>query len=373
MKASVPGHPAVTPPIPALHLHGVVLPGEEPRHIWVRDGLITFESVPGAETVATNCWLVPGLVDAHNHIGLDPDGPVTDVAGQRSQALTDRDAGALLIRDCAVPVDTRHLDEHLDLPRIIRAGRHLAPYRRYIPGVALELDDPGELPGAVVEQAQASDGWVKLVGDWIEREAGDLAPCWPAAAIKDAIAAAHEAGARVTAHVFGEEALPDLIAAGIDCIEHGTGLSADLIDQLATRGTALVPTLINIDNFPSIADSAEAKFPAYAGHMRRLHIGARAMVATAYEAGVPLFAGTDAGGSLPHGLIAGEIVALAAAGMSAADALAAGSWAARSWLGLPGIEDGAPADLVAYESDPRADLSVLGRPARIVLRGKVVA
>ncbi len=141
-------------------------------------------------------------------------------------------------------------------------------------------------------------------------------------------------GARVTAHVFGAAALPDLISAGIDCIEHGTGLTTDLIGQLATRRTALVPTLINIANFPSFADAGEAKFPAYAAQMRRLHAGVTDMVASAYEAGVPIYAGTDAGGTLGHGLIALEVAALAATGMTPTDALAAGSWAARSWLGL---------------------------------------
>ncbi len=357
----------------ALHLQGVVLPGDESRNLWVRDGQISFEPVPGAVTVAKGCWLVPGLVDAHNHIGLAPSGPTPDVEDQRAQALTDRDAGALLIRDCGVPVDTRHLDRQEDVPRIIRAGRHLAPRRRYIPGVAIELDHPAELPAAAAAQARAGDGWIKLVGDWIDRGVGDLAPCWPGEAIVDAIEAAHRAGVRVTAHVFGAEALPDLIGAGIDCIEHGTGLTADLIDDVAARGTALVPTLINIDNFPSFADAGEAKFPAYAARMRRLHAGVREMVASAYDAGVPIYAGTDAGGSLPHGLIAQEIAALAEAGMTRSDALAAGSWAARSWLGLPGIEEGAPADLIAYDSDPRADLSVLDRPARIILRGLVIA
>ena len=54
-------------------------------------------------------------------------------------------------------------------------------------------------------------------------------------------------------------------------------------------------------------------------------------------------------------------------------ALGAASWSARSWLGLPGLVDGAPADLVAYDSDPALDPSVLARPSRIVLRGRVVA
>ena len=78
-------------------------------------------------------------------------------------------------------------------------------------------------------QAAAGDGWVKLAADWIDRDLGDLAPVWPDDALEAAIGRAHELGARVAAHVFGEDALPGLIAAGIDSIEHGTGLTDDLI------------------------------------------------------------------------------------------------------------------------------------------------
>ena len=48
------------------------------------------------------------------------------------------------------------------------------------------------------------------------------------------------------------------------------------------------------------------------------------------------------------------------------------SWSARSWLGLPCIEEGAPADVVVYDADPRADLDTLARPRHVVLRGEVV-
>jgi imidazolonepropionase-like amidohydrolase len=184
---------------------------------------------------------------------------------------------------------------------------------------------------------------------------------------------AHAGGARVSAHVFGEEALPDLLAAGIDCVEHGTGLSRDLLAAMAESGTALVPTLVNIDSFPGIAAAAEAKFPTYAAHMRRLHASARGTVRTAYEAGVRVFAGSDAGSAQPHGLVPQEVRELAAAGLPAADALAAGSWAARDWLGRPCLQEGAPADLVVYAEDPRADLRILRTPARVILRGRVVA
>jgi imidazolonepropionase-like amidohydrolase len=106
--------------------------------------------------------------------------------------------------------------------------------------------------------------------------------------------------------------------------------------------------------------------------MRRLHAGSGAVVRAAHEAGVPVFAGTDAGGGIEHGRVAEEIRALAAAGLPAEAALAAGSWAARDWLGLPCVEEGALADLVVYDADPRADLDVLARPRLTMLRGRIV-
>jgi imidazolonepropionase-like amidohydrolase len=351
--------------VSALHVSGPVLPDGEPRDLYLVDGRVTLEPQAGAETVASG-WIVPGLVDAHCHVGLGPDGPVP-LPDAVVQAETDRDAGTLLIRDCGSPVDTRPLQERADLPEIIRAGRHLARPKRYIPGLALELDDPALLPDALAAQARAGDGWVKLVGDWIDRGVGDLAPLWPDDVLRTAIDAAHAAGARVTAHVFGTEALPGLIDAGIDCIEHGCGLTDDLIAEMARRGTALVPTLINIDTFPGIADSAR-RFPAYAAHMRALHAGARGVVARAAEAGVPVYAGTDAGGGIRHGRIADEVAALHAAGVP--DALGAASWRARAWLGRPAVEVGAPADLVVYRDDPRTDPDLLRHPELVLLRGR---
>jgi imidazolonepropionase-like amidohydrolase len=358
---------------PAVHLSGVVLPEGEHRDLWVRDGRITFEPVPGAETVSRRGWILPGLVDAHCHVGIGPGGaPLDDPAELRKQALVERDAGVLALRDCGSPVDTRFLDDDPDLPRIIRAGRHIAAPRRYMPGIAVEVQ-PADLAAEVAAQARRGDGWVKLVGDWIDRGVGDLAPEWPADAVRAAIEAAHAEGARVTAHTFGTDALPDLIDAGIDCIEHGTGLTEELIGRMAAQGTAVVPTLVNVANFPGFAAAGEAKFPSYASTMRRLHASAGAVVRAAFDAGVPVFAGTDAGGGIAHGVIADEIRALAEAGLPAEAALAAGSWAARDWLGLPCVEEGAVADLVVYDADPRADLDTLTGPQVTVLRGRLVS
>jgi imidazolonepropionase-like amidohydrolase len=356
-----------------LHVRGIGLPDEQPVEWWIVDGVLSAEPVKDAQTVfgadGAGGYILPGLVDAHCHVGLGEHGPIDNLDECISQARIERDAGALLLRDCGSPIDTRSLDAHDDLPTIIRAGRHLARPKRYAAGFAVELEDESQLPQAVAEQARRGDGWVKLVGDWIDRQVGDLAPLWSDDVLKAAIDAAHDNGARVTAHVFSEDALPGLITAGIDCIEHGTGLTDDTIDLMVEHGTALVPTMINIENFPGIADSA-AKYPTYAAHMRDLYQRSGPRLTAAREAGVQIFAGTDAGSMVAHGRIADEIDALKSIGMTSAEALGAACWTARAWLGRPGLEHGAPADIVCFADDPRKGAAVVNNPDLVILRGR---
>jgi imidazolonepropionase-like amidohydrolase len=177
---------------------------------------------------------------------------------------------------------------------------------------------------------------------------------------------------RVTAHVFGEQALGELLEAGIDGIEHGTGLSDETIAVMAERQVALVPTLVQLENFEGFAAAGEQKYPTYAKHIRSLYARRLEVFAAAHDAGVPIYAGTDAGGYLPHGLVGTEMKLLGQF-CSPVDALGAGSWRARAWLGRPDtLLDGDPADLVVFDNDPRTDLSVLERPRQIILRGRLV-
>ena len=362
-----------------LHVRGRSLPDGEPVEWWIVDegspeergsrGVLSAEPVAGAETVFDGGWILPGLVDAHCHVGLGPGGPI-EMDEAVEQAETERGVGALLLRDAGSPTDTRSFDDRADLPRIIRAGRHLARPKRYQRGFAIELEDEWQLPDAVAQQARWGDGWVKLVGDWIDRDLGELAPLWSDEVLKAAIDAAHANGARVTAHVFSEDALPGLIRAGIDCIEHGTGLTEDTIDLMVEHSTALVPTLINIDNFPDIAAGA-GKYPKYQQHMLALHQSCAQRIGAAREAGVPIYAGSDAGSAVAHGRIADEVEALKGIGMTPTDALGAACWDARRWLGRPTLEHGASADLVCFDDDPRSGPEVLAHPALVMLRGTV--
>jgi imidazolonepropionase-like amidohydrolase len=106
--------------------------------------------------------------------------------------------------------------------------------------------------------------------------------------------------------------------------------------------------------------------------MRDLHARRYATVAAAHEAGIAVYCGTDAGGSLGHGRVADEVLELAAAGLPTTAALSAAAWGARAWLGRDGLVEGAQADLVVLADDPREDLRTLTAPTAVVLRGRVV-
>ncbi|MFT4042027.1 MAG: amidohydrolase family protein [Gordonia sp. (in: high G+C Gram-positive bacteria)] len=341
---------------------------DESVELWVVDGRISREPVAGATTVVTDGWIIPGLVDAHNHVGIAPGLGVT-IERARDYARADVRAGTLLIRELGSPLDTHPLDAIAGCPQFIRAGKHIARPKRYLRDYGIDLADPDDLAAEVTRQAGAGDGWVKIVGDWIDREVGDLAPLWSRSQLDAAVAAAHAAGVRITAHVFGEEALDDLIAAGVDCIEHGTGLTPDRIDTLVERAIAVVPTLIQVDNFPQIAAGAD-RYPRYAAHMRALHASAAATFAAAREAGVAIFVGTDAGGFVEHGRIVDEIDALVGIGFDAGEVLAAATVTARRWLGAGVLDHGDRADFLVLDDDPRRDLTTLRRPRQIVCSGQ---
>ncbi|MFS0705048.1 amidohydrolase family protein [Cellulomonas sp. 179-A 9B4 NHS] len=355
------------------HLRGTVVLGDEHEvgEAWVVGDRLTLERPAGVPDAVLDGWVLPGLVDVHCHVGLAADGPVDDATAER-QAIADRDAGVLLIRDAGSPADTAWVHARDDLPRLLRAGRHLARPRRYLRHYGRELADVGQLPAAVREEAARGDGWVKLVADWIDRDLGadgDLRPLWPDAVLAEAVAAAHAAGARVTAHTFATESLDALLDAGVDCLEHATGATPDQVERIAAAGVPVTATLLQVAQFEAIAAQGEARYPRFAARMRAMHARRHAHVRDLHDAGVRVLVGTDAGGTIGHGRIADEAVEMAAAGIPARDVVAAASWRTRAWLGVDGIAEGASADVVVYDADPRAEVGVLAAPTAVVLRG----
>jgi imidazolonepropionase-like amidohydrolase len=355
----------------SLHLRATVLPDGNVRDVFVVDGRITFVSMDDARTVFDGGYLVPGLVDAHAHLSLFS--PAGDGASPpervRASARAQLDAGVLAIREPGSPdYASQEIGPAIGLPWTVTGGHLLAAPGRYFPGLGREVT-PDELPAAAAEEVAASGAWCKVIADFLA-PGGVITPAFPADALAEAARVVHAAGGKITAHVTVPEVIDAVLAAGFDAIEHGTLMRPDQVDTLAASGAALVPTLM-------IGDGILHAVRGFGGddaaveRMRRGLAAQGDVVRAVADRGVPVLAGTDAGMG-PHGQVATEIGMLLRAGLSPAAALGAGSWNARRYLGLPGIEEGAPADLVGYRDDPRQDAEELRRPAIVLLNGRRV-
>jgi imidazolonepropionase-like amidohydrolase len=251
---------------------------------------------------------------------------------------------------------------------VITSGRFLAPPGHGVPGLALEV--PAEaLPDAAETEFRVGGGWVKVIGDTFVPGPG-ITQTYPLDALRAAAERIHSLGGRLAIHAMSAEAITDALEAGSDSLEHGTFMDQSQLARLADRGIAWTPTR-SIDALVR-SMVRDMHWPAAAiAEMDRGLDAQPETVAAAVDAGVTILAGTD-GGAVTHGLIREEISLLLDADVPAHVALGAGSWTARSFLGLPGIEEGAPADLVAYRDDPRTDVSALHKPALRMLDGRLI-
>ena len=316
-------------------------------------------------------WVLPGLVDVHNHLSLaSPAGDDEDAAVRvRASASVELALGVLALREPGSPDDaSAQLACEDGWPRVITAGRFLAPPGGYFPGLAREVTAE-ELPDAVEQEVRRSGGWAKIIGDYLG-PAGQFVPNFPAEVLTEAVARAHAADGRVAIHVTCREVVDAAVTAGIDSIEHGWAVTDDHFAAMRANGTAWVPTLFPGGSHRACEFAAAMGFASKTLAWMRTVLDAQpATIARADRAGVTVLAGTDAGQG-PHGTIVDQIQMLADCGMPVTRAIGAASWTARRYLGLPGLEPGAPADLVVYHADPRGDLDTLRRPALIVLDGK---
>jgi imidazolonepropionase-like amidohydrolase len=347
--------------VSVLHVRGRALPDGETVDLYADGDRWTTDPVAGAELVAEG-WLIPGLVDAHTHPGAQSPGDPLDEALLRDDLRAHARAGVTLIRSPGLAGEPPEwFGRDPDVPRAVHAGPWIAQHGQFFDGWGRRADHD-ELPGLAAAQA-ARTGWAKVIADWM---VGDDPV--PADVLRAVVAAVHEVGGRVAVHAQHAAGGAAAVEAGVDSLEHGMGLDPALLARMAERGIALTPTLSGLlRHLPEVRTRPDSPLRTWfvegaSGHP--------ALTAAAAEAGVVLLAGTD---SRPHGRVADEVRAMAAAGVSSHDALGAASWSARSYLGRPGLRPGAPADVVVYADDPRGDLAALDHPVAVVLRGRRVA
>ena len=342
---------------------------------------------------------MPGLVDAHLHVGVSFDRPVplkgaepllpgTEghlLAAELREVLrmgitTVRDVGS--IGDLVVEARQALRYGAFDGPRILTCGRIVSPTGpggRFFAGMYREADGEDDVRRAVREQLRYGADFIKVMttgARTVELEDPD-----PPQLTRDELAAlvdeTHRMGYRVCAHCEGLAGTELAIEERVDTIEHGMYLNQrpDLLEAMAAAGQVLVPTLSFLHGLVEAGDTAWA--------LELVELGkhnveeAQLTLVAARDAGVRIAMGYD---SAPLHSATKELLALIEAGLSTSEALVAATSGSAYALGLDAhvgtVEPGKLADLLVVDGDPLARPGLLCERERIwlVLRlGKPVA
>jgi imidazolonepropionase-like amidohydrolase len=340
---------------------------------------------------AIGLTIVPGMVDGHSHFTgaggahwMDHwrDAPEVILANAARNAALLTQAGVRWARDVGAPpgvdpVDGRRRALSLgvrDRARGRAGWPHIRAAGTWISGAGVmgdlgaEAADADALVAAVNGQLDDGADLIKLYLD-----GPDPAVCpWSAEEVATAVAAAHARGARLTAHSGRIDGARVGVAGGVDAIEHGFELDADVAAEMAHRGTFLVSTLSVFRSWETFARTTTIeRFTADEGRDRIAARRERAedSVRIARAAGVRIATGTDfGGGSTRANQLAWEVESLVAAGLEPWEALGAATWRGGELLGEPEagtMREGGPADFVLVHGDPLSDPSALWRVWRV--------
>ncbi|HEY2642396.1 MAG TPA: amidohydrolase family protein, partial [Galbitalea sp.] len=187
-----------------------------------------------------------------------------------------------------------------------------------------------------------------------------------------AVSEAHRLRRTVSAHAIGIQGVRAALTAGVDSIEHGLLIDTETVQLMRETGASFCPTMelyrrieamVAAGDFPVIPKLSEA----IADHART--------VRTAHEIGVPILAGTDAGGLIGFGGIAREVERIAQSGVPSAVAIGAATETAARCLGAPNlgrIEPGCVADLVVVRGNPVENPKCLSEVEIVIKDGRLV-
>jgi imidazolonepropionase-like amidohydrolase len=336
--------------------------------------------------------IVPSMVDAHSHVTLpggshwidrisDPTDELLEAAEHNGDLMMQ--SGTRWARDVGSPRRRHPAEGHerglalgvrdqwagrRDRPYIRAAGTWITKEASLPPDLAIEAADGDGLAEAVL--GQLADG-VNLIKLYMDGPDADTAP-WEPHELEKALRPAEERDVAVTAHATNLAGARAAVAGGVDCIEHGTQLDADLAAEMASNGIFVVPTLAVMASWDTFATTTSLE--RFAAPENRKRLAARReqsveSVGIAHKAGVPIAAGTDfGGGSLRANQMPWEVEQLVAAGLEPWEALAAATWRGGELLREPDagrLYVGGPADFFLVHGDPLSDPSALWRVWRV--------
>ena len=381
--------------------NGVVILVEGDRIVAVGGEEVAARAPAGTTTIDLGAATVlPGLTDTHTHILLQGDITAADYDEQLLKesipyrtiratvaARTALMNGFTTLRDLEtegamyadVDVKTAINRGIIPGPRMFVSTRAMAPTGMYpLAGYSWELkvpegvqivDGPDEIRKAVREEAKYGADWIKFYADRKYYLAGDgRLRSWVNFSdeeLKTLVGEAHRLGKKVAAHAIGWDGIDAALRAGVNTIEHGDGLTDDLIDRLVAQKVYWVPTI-----YVGVWVA-----PGRGGIWPRMVELERTAFGRALAKGAMIAFGTDVGGFAWTENGAKEFEYMVRYGMSPMAAIKSATSVAADLLGESAnqgsIEPGKVADIIAVPTNPLEDISALQRVS-FVMKGGVI-
>ena len=342
--------------------------------------------------------LLPGLIDAHEHVMSDQTGTYLEML-QVSEGLRTLSgaasarailhAGYTTVRDCGnegmqyadVALRDAIARGELEGPRLFVATRMIAAINGYfpldVPAGVVRLTGAQEIHGAeeaervAKEQLAKGADLLKVYADFPEGMAKPVRPTLTVDEIRAVVGAAHAVHKRVAAHATSKAGIANALEAGVDSIEHGDEADPALLKKMAAQNVALVPTISGLETLL-------AEVPAGPRHDKleaRVRDKAREL-RDARVAGVRVATGLDGSAKVEHGKNADEPIAFVKFGDDPKEALRSATIRGAEVLGLEdrlgSLTPGKLADVIAVEGDPVKDIHALSHVVFVMKDGHVV-
>lgn len=368
---------------------GISVLTENGRITWIRDSVDEGPVPDQAQIVdAGGTTIIPGLVDGHSHLTLPGGSHWIDRAFDTTQTLLEvaeangdlqmrsgvrwardvgsprRSAAGTTERALALIVRDRWRGRR-DRPYVRAAGTWIATPKALPAGLPVEAVDGDDLLARVTGQLDDGADFVKLYLDGPDPQ---TAP-WTAAEVGRVAQAVHRRGAKVTAHASRLAGARVAAEAGIDSVEHGFELDADIAATMARNNVTVVTTLTVMRSWLTFGQTTTIDRFADARPIRERLERAMDSVRIAQAAGVTIVGGTDfGGGSARANMLPWEFESLVESGLEPWEALASVTWRGGELLGEPDagvIREGGPADFSLVHGDPLTDPTALWRVWRI--------
>ena len=375
----------------------------------IRDGYVSPGDVTGSANARvidlSNQFVLPGLIDSHTHILSQQEPNPREVRVTRSNEMSTLmgyefgmrtlRAGFTTIRNVggarnAIFALRDAINQGIVMgPRIRAAGQGITPTGGHGDGGGFRddifphphtgvCDGVAECRKAVRTQVKYGADHIKYVatGGVLSQTATGTEQQFTDEEQIALVQAAHAMGRKVAAHAHGKAGMMAALRAGVDSIEHGSYLDAEVAELFVQTGAYLVPTLIAGHTVERIA-TEQPDFFVPAVRQKALEVGPimRNALRIAHERGVKIAYGTDAGVN-DHGTNAYEAVLMNEAGMPAREILIAATVNAADLMSLTDvtgtIEAGKDADIIAVSSSPLEDLATLLQPTFVMARGNEV-